>query len=541
MAEIYRENVVDGEKANYPYEEVYEQPTKIGYLFYGWKFNNVIYKPQDYATPQQNPFGPIRSETTISAIWDKITVICECNHSIIAGEGDKDTDLTKITFYAVHSQGTITQSVTLEQMPIDSGQSPIIYTQVGIDSVVDGKNVRTIKVAENQNFSTQLYAKFRACYNPSGSQPLYSEPIEIIQLKNGQIVLAPFDYMTFTYTWWPNEEYPQRKSGKDLDSATIIRDSNLPIISNRTTLNDYFVGYLGLSPDKVANYLQHGGDNQQSGNEGAFINWKRVIQDMLDNNLLDNVTDLHLDIYANWYVEKDNTPNNDYAGKMYVTFNTYESENDTGMHIENYKFVPNAGTNPVEATENNKQQETEVLYVNAFGRPNANSNTNIVKQNYSKILEVVYNVRSRRAFLNPIQGTSIGYEITNVSIDYFAEGITESFVTQIFDNSKVASNKLNLDSGQQRILFKVKNFTQTINGVVNTQHTIDLDNDIKITYYGDTSGYAQLTNINKEGGTYEMTYICDANTTGVERNCDIVINIHTNNCVYEFRFDLYQS
>ena len=99
---------------------------------------------------------------------------------------------------------------------------------------------------------------------------VYSDVCELRQVGKEQIILPPFDYLTFTYSWTGND-------GKDLDSATVIRNSGIPIGSD-ATLDDYYVGYGGNgNKDSVNKYLIYGGDNTQSGDEGALVKWKDVL------------------------------------------------------------------------------------------------------------------------------------------------------------------------------------------------------------------------------------------------------------------------
>ena len=183
MAEriLHTEEVVSGEKARWPFitsgADKYVQPTREGFSFYGWKYNGSIKRPSDYSSESNNPFGPITTDNTkIYAIWKRedVVVYITCNHSNISDEGDTDSDLTKISYWAESGGRAITDGVTLESVPLDSGQTAISFTDKGT-SVVSNKNVKSIKVSSNTE-QQQKYLKYRAKYNDK-----YSTTITITQ------------------------------------------------------------------------------------------------------------------------------------------------------------------------------------------------------------------------------------------------------------------------------------------------------------------------------------------------------------------------
>ena len=164
---LHTEQVVSGEKARWPFitsgADKYVQPSKQGRIFYGWKYSGNIKRPSDYSSEANNPFGPITGSTKIYAIWEGINVYASYNHNVPA-DGDTDTDLTKISYWAQTTGGTtITNGVTLESVPLDSGQSPIVFTDKGT-SVVSNKNVKSIKGSANAT-TEQKYLKYKATYN----------------------------------------------------------------------------------------------------------------------------------------------------------------------------------------------------------------------------------------------------------------------------------------------------------------------------------------------------------------------------------------
>ena len=187
--------------------------------------------------------------------------------------------------------------------------------------------------------------------------------------------MPPFDYLTFTYSWTGND-------GKDLDSATVIRNSGIPI-GSRTTLDDYYVGYGGNGYGvEVAKYLKHGGDNTQSGDEGALVKWKDVLA--TKDYVSEGITTLYLDIYANWYNWRKD-------GNMSITFNTYKG-ND-GMVQDGFVFKPTGDTVLV-STKTINNLNAYASHIN-----NARHPTNVMTKVYSKMATVEYDIRSKTALL----------------------------------------------------------------------------------------------------------------------------------------------
>lgn len=521
---LHTEKVLEGgNKARWPYTNEYQQPTKEGYLFAGWEYNNMTYAPP-FNNESTNPFGPITDDTNIKAIWDKIYVFCESNHLAIQGTGDTDSDKTKITYWAElesNRNAKIYDSVTLETVPLDSGVMPIqSQPDTPPVTVVGNKNVYTMKVLANDDPNNQRFAKYRASY-----MNVKSEVVEIMQAANGEILLPPFDYMTFTYEW-------ELENGKDLDSATVIRDSNMPITSEKT-LNDYYVGFLGSgnSNTDVEKYLMYGGDNQESGAEGAYINWRQLIIDLRDNNLLNGVTTLHLDIYANWYNTKGNPP------QMNVVFRTFNGTD--GLEKNGYVFVPIGDTTP------NTEQRINGIDVNAYGRINSIDSNNIsgshktiqdLANAYSKIVEVEYNVLSKTATLTPIR-TVTGRDVRN-------SGILVNDTRFDFNNERIVSYRHYIDRTAQSGTFVLKNFSQTINGTISTSFDIDI-NDFDDSYYPTSiTGYGSFS-ASKSGDVYTVNwqcaeYISDSDSPD-ERQYDIKFPMHTEAGTYYFYLNIRQS
>lgn len=360
MAEkIYKtETVEQGNKANWPNQSDYVEPTRKGYLFNGWDYdwkNKVI-----------------TEDTDIHPVWDKYTVIADANRTLISGEGDNNTDPTKMFYYLRTDSGkVIPDDVTFEKVALSSDELEIQFTDNGT-AKEDNKNVKKITVKEN-DVNKDRYYRFKAKYSKDGG--VYSDVCELRQVGKEQIILPPFDYLTFTYSWTGND-------GKDLDSATVIRNSGIPIGSG-TTLDDYYVGYGGNgNNDSVNKYLIYGGDNMLSGDEGVLVKWKDVLA--TKDYVSEGITTLYLDIYANWYYLRE-------GGNMSITFNTYKG--DDGMKKEGFVFKPTGNTTLVSTKSINN--------LNAYAAHSLNAHQPLdkMKKVYSKVATVEYDIRSKSALL----------------------------------------------------------------------------------------------------------------------------------------------
>lgn len=110
--------VEQGNKANWPNQSDYVEPTRKGYLFNGWDYdwkNKVI-----------------TEDTDIHPVWDKYTVIADANRTLISGEGDNNTDPTKMFYYLRTDSGkVIPDDVTFEKVALSSDELEIQFTDNG--------------------------------------------------------------------------------------------------------------------------------------------------------------------------------------------------------------------------------------------------------------------------------------------------------------------------------------------------------------------------------------------------------------------------
>ena len=306
--------------------------------------------------------------------WISAKVVAETNHTLIDGNGDSDSDYTKLYYYIKGNDANYADNVTFEEVALSDGELKLQFSEIST-TVEDGKNVKTIKVAVN-DVNEDRYYRFRAKNNLNGT---YSDIVEIRQVGKEQIILPSIDYFTFSYIWTAND-------GSDLDSATTIRNSHIPI-DTTTTLDDYYVGFggNGNNIEAVTKYIQYGGDNRTSGAEGALINWKDICAHR--DYISEGVTTLYCDIYANWYQSKGN-------GQMKISYGAYKG--DTGMELEDYRFKPKEGTVAVGVGAIGNT-------VYACGYENAGLNINEMKMAYSHVATLEYDIKSNNAIIHIIE------------------------------------------------------------------------------------------------------------------------------------------
>lgn len=293
-----------------------------------------------------------------------IDVYCIASTALIAPEGGNAT----ITYYAKSGSDIITDGVELEIIPPTSDMPQPTFSQSEGTNPLTGNYIQFI-IGSNTVNKTK-YIKARAKYNGK-----YSNEVSIRQVGKDATVLPDFNFFCFTYGW-------EADAGKDLDSMTIIQGTGIMI--DGKPLDDYPVGWnmgSGNTNPEVQKYLKWGGDNTQSGAEGAEINWKAICE---RDFISEGIYTIYAKVYGNWYNIK---------GTGLVTFNlsTYKG---TGMIQDGYIFKPDDTTVLV-----TKQEKSVVCY--AQGRNNARPSEEGLnaKDCYSLLATLEYDVASKAAVL----------------------------------------------------------------------------------------------------------------------------------------------
>ena len=448
--------------------------------------------------------------------WVSVGLVAETNHGIISGDGDTDEDYTKIYYYLKGSDKA--ENVTLEKVALEDGELEIQFTEIST-IVENGKNIKTIKINANDVNSFRYY-RFRAKNNVDGT---YSDIVEIKQIGRQQIILPEFDYLTFTYNWKDSD-------GSDLDSATVIRNSHIPI-TDSTTLDDYFVGFCGSTDSEVEKYIKHGGDNTDSGAEGALIN----MQNLLNKDYLsDGIKTLYCDIYANWYGERID-------GNVSIDFNCYKG--NTGMTIEEHKFIPNEGTELISSETISEINVYAQGFLNAY-----NYSVDAISQTYTKVATLEYDVKSKTSILSVIEEG--GRYINNIKVTIDGAEYTDDDVTApgvIYANRNVGSS-----TNQYTISIFPLNYSE--NGVSKTlNYNLDYmfctitcqDADGKMKPINTVTNKWCSYSYNYNNGRINLTYNLQSNTFGKSRKCTFVFSTNgdkeTNYIDITYNYTITQS
>lgn len=143
------EYVKEGQKARWPYDknehtEPYVEPSREGYVFIGWKFNDKEPFYPNTENESENPFGPINSNTEIQGILDipnEIVISVTPNISEIGSEG-RTIDVT----YYLRTNHDYKVNRNLVFAFIDTDQS---WYEEGNVYFVDSTVRRTITILPN--------------------------------------------------------------------------------------------------------------------------------------------------------------------------------------------------------------------------------------------------------------------------------------------------------------------------------------------------------------------------------------------------------
>lgn len=413
-------------------------------------------------------------------------------------DGSLPSEEFYIYYFATDSNWStiITDGVTLEI--VESG-----FTFTEIDSGIDsnGRKYKKYRASENSTNKDKI-ARFKAVYNG-----VDSNITRIKQSGKDQTILPDFDYLTFIFNW-------DTDNGRDFDTATYV--SGTPYTISGKTLYELPVGYNcdGSKEQYSAAtsvYLQHGGDNTQSGDECALINWKKICN---YDYISAGITTLYCDLYGNWYREFGD-------GNCRVTYKTYKGDGmKHGTEENKYIFVPSGNTELV-------TEKTISGNVRAFSSTNASSEK---KENYSKIARFEYDIATKSALLTNLMVTPSGRNLRG----YATIG---GEVIKGLNDANVGSLKYNYNSSAQSGSISIGSFYNIINGTRYDAESLSLE----IKYYkkgGDVlqEGYATATLSNGI-----LSWTIEANTSGYDREVDFYITGTESHRNIIYRIDCVQS
>lgn len=188
-----------------------------------------------------------------------------------------------------------------------------------------------------------------------------TKSVNINQLAGEQVVVIPeFDFLVLRYGW-------DAQDGSDFDTATGFTNTGNPDVDNK------YVGWSKqwtTTQQQVGNYLIYGGDNMQSGLEGALINMKNLLA---APGVSGGYPDIMADIYGNWYGSKG-------RGNIVVSFTAYLGGE---MVKQGFNFINEGGEEVY--------SDSKTINVSAQGETNYQN----IKGLYTKMGTVVYNKERR--------------------------------------------------------------------------------------------------------------------------------------------------
>lgn len=174
------------------------------------------------------------------------------------------------------------------------------------------------------------------------------------------VIIPEFDFLVLRYIWADED-------GIDFDTATGFDNTGLPDVDGK------LVGWSKqnqTTQERVGDYLIHGGDNMESGNEAALIQ----MGPLLDGDNYDKLPlEIRCSIYGNWYGGRE-------KGNVTIRFTAYKGGT---MEKRGYDFV-NIGGEEVYTGD-------APTNVSAHGEDNWQN----IKTLYSKVGTMIYNKESR--------------------------------------------------------------------------------------------------------------------------------------------------
>lgn len=188
-----------------------------------------------------------------------------------------------------------------------------------------------------------------------------SKNVTITQAAGEQVVVIPeFDYLVLRYGW-------ESEDGSDFDTATGFTNTGISDVDNK------YVGWSkqwATTQQQVGDYLVYGGDNMQSGLEGALIKMKTLLS---APGMDESEPNINADIYGNWYRNRG-------RGNVVVSFTAYLGGE---MVKQRFNFINEGGTEVY--------SDSITTNVSAHGETNYQN----IKGLYTKMGTMVYNKEKR--------------------------------------------------------------------------------------------------------------------------------------------------
>ena len=266
----------------------------------------------------------------------------------------------------------------------------------------------------------------------------------------GSIDIGDVDYLVFRYLW-------ESSSGKDLDTATEIENSNIPNVDGNG------VGYNcpGNSIQAVTSILKWGGDNTGSGKECVWVS----IKDLRENHLDVLPEETNFMAYATWFASKGD-------GKCSFEVKAYKGGE---MSQDGYNFVNNGG---------------ETVFENVYdfvcdtykGAPDYRSNyTKIIKTTYVKSTNSVYITIGGQNIGNDSQNKDIEKRVSSIEAKQstFAKDIKESLFVEM--DHKPTSSDISYVYNEDVLEFSlgaIVKYCDSVNNICYLFKLLDLQNGL---------------------------------------------------------------
>ena len=437
-------------------------------------------------------------------------------------DGKQNSNFT-ITYAKSLPDGTYThEGLTLSAYTL-STDTAFAYTFSTSGITPTNKIYQRFTVNKN-NVNVTKQMRFK-CVDATGMK---SEEILIEQGGVEQTILPDFDFLTFTFNWTSND-------GSDLDTMTWIDDNHIEILdkdgSVPRTLDELGVGFSGIGSGglysgNTSTYIQHGGDNVNSGNECVLINFKKLCdRDWISSG----VTKLYAYSFGNWYSDK-------IQGNCSVSMKTYKGDGmQHGTNGNSYIFVPSGKTELV-------SDKTFNGNVYAVGHQVSEIKGNLrlaqEKNRYSKIFKFTYDIRGKSAIVENLMTKRSG---RCVRIEYEFNGKQEAKYSFNDTESIMMYNKTYpypSSGGTETISFN----DSTFNIYENETKLDEVFNHITIIY--NQGGKDYVTKYSYENNVITLTIPPNISNTGRHFTVALYYSVNWNYSTDEFfifEFDYYQQ
>ena len=342
----------------------------------------------------------------------------------------------------------------------------------------------------------------------------------IYQASQYENVIPAADYFVFTYEWTSDD-------GTDLDSATLITSPIIQGLSYKAVGYSYNGGVSVLGTYSKP-YLKHGGDNTQSGAEGAIICFKNIV-----NSFNIGMEDtIKCEIYANWYLKKIN-------GNMSVNCVAYKgSPNGTfsdEISQEGYVFKPIEGK-CVQVWPSNGSEKFDLSVKASGAYYNPYTPETCIDKIYSHVATLIHHVGTQQTSLILRQGEDNGYVSRDASIGFWCDGknLSSTYIystgTTIYDYKNVSLRYVNEEYNENQLIQFFKNSSSKIRlafyryNPMSSLQTITISPDV--TYISSDFEYDWVDRLiitTHDDGTFDLYLKIKANDSGFERSIDLGI------------------